>query len=551
MTTVKTSKTGRAAVVHSFEDLLAALPEGLVIAVTGAIATKVDHISQDSREVGPGGVFVATRGSSWDGHAFIANAVANRVAVIVCESAPTGGPEDAAFAGVWLEVEDGLVALAHLAAAWYGNPGRDLAVLATTGTNGKTTTSYLLRAILKAWGKVVGLVSTVEIRIGEERAPTIFTTPPAPEFQRLLAEMRDHGCSHAVVEASSHGLHQHRIAAFPVAVAGFTNLTRDHLDYHVTMEAYEAAKRTLFDTLAERACICVDEPAGRRMAAIFAARWGANSAERMLTVSTRGEHADLSAHGVRSDLSGVHATVHATAAPGDTAVQATAAPGDTAVHGIESFVLSTPLIGRHNLENALVAIGMARLAGVPLDVILNALATATGAPGRLQRVMRADGHGPSCFVDYAHTPDALDNVLNALAPVVHAAGGKLVCVFGAGGDRDKGKRPQMAAVAARLADMVIATSDNPRSEDPEAILADIVAGFPAGFAFERIADRRAAIEAAVAAAGPNDAVLIAGKGHEDYQIIGATKHPFDDVAVARAALDKAAEGATAQPEVKP
>jgi len=519
--------------MHVFADLLAAIPEDQVIAVTGAVAVHVDHFSQDSRAVGPHGVFVATRGlaaSMADGHAFVPTAVQNQVAVIVSEHAPTGGEADASFAGVWVHVKDGIVALGYLSAAWYGHPGREIAVLATTGTNGKTTTTFLLRSILRAWGKTVGLISTVEIRVDAQRVPTLFTTPPAPEFQRLLAAMCDAGCSHAVVEASSHGLHQHRIAAFPVAVAGFTNLTRDHLDYHVTMEAYEAAKRWLFETLAERACICIDEPAGRRMAAIFSARFLhedraaaapdlAGYATRMLTVSTRGEAADLSAHDVRSDLSGVHATVH----------------------GVENFALSTPLIGRHNLENALVAIGMARLVGVPLDVILTALKTATGAPGRLQRVTRADGTGPSCFVDYAHSPDALENVLNALAPIVHAAGGKLICVFGAGGDRDKGKRPHMAAVAARLADQVFATSDNPRTEDPEAILADIVAGFPDGYAFGRIADRRHAIEAAVAAAGPNDAVLIAGKGHEDYQIIGTTKHLFDDVDVARAALDARGE----------
>jgi len=519
MTHPRADKTAKSATTaRTFSDLLAAVPADQIIAVTGAIASKVDHITVDSRAVGPAGVFVATRGTAVgmpDGHAFVAAAIANQATVIVSEHAPTGGPDDATFAGVWLHVNNGLVALGHLAAAFHGHPGRDLVVLATTGTNGKTTTSFLLRAILQAWGKVVGLISTVEIRIDGERLPTIFTTPPAPEFQRLLAAMRDHGCSHAVVEASSHGLHQRRIAAFPVAVAGFTNLTRDHLDYHVTMEAYEAAKRWLFDALAERACICIDEPAGRRMAAIFSARWGNDGAGRLLTVSTRGEPADLSAHDVRSDLSGVHADIR----------------------GSEAFALSTPLIGRHNLENALVATGMARLAGMPLELVVRALATATGAPGRLQRVIAADLIGPSCFVDYAHTPDALENVLNALAPVVHAAGGKLVCVFGAGGDRDQGKRPQMAAIAARLADKVIATSDNPRTEDPEAILADIVAGFPDGFAFERIADRRSAIEAAVTQAGPHDAVLIAGKGHEDYQIIGTSKHHFDDVEVARAALE--------------
>ncbi len=491
--------------------------------VTNPRDIDIDRLTQDSREVAPGSAFIATRGSSWDGHAFIATAIAKGASLIVAESAKL--PSDGDYDGTWLEVDDALVTLAELSARFYGHPGRDVAVLATTGTNGKTTTTFLLKAIFEAWQRKVGLISTVEIKIGGQRMPTIFTTPPSPEFQRLLAVMRDAGCQYAVVEASSHGLHQHRIAAFPVAVGGFTNLTRDHLDYHGTMEAYEAAKAQLFEHLAERACICIDEPAGQRLAAAFRARFGGDVQGRLLTVSTRGEPADLSAHDVRSDLSGVRCTIVGT--------QSFIRGQPDFVRPSANFSLTTPLIGRHNVENALVATGMALLAGVPLEVVLEALKTATGAPGRLQRV-GADA-GPVCFVDYAHTPDALDNVIGALLPLVHAAGGKLTCVFGAGGDRDKGKRPEMAKIAAR-ADRVIATSDNPRTEDPEAILDDIVAGFPAGFAFERIADRAAAIARAVAFAGPNDAVLIAGKGHEDYQIIGTTKHPFDDVAVARAAL---------------
>ena len=492
---------------RALAELLAALPDGALVAVTGPRALAVDHFSQDSREVGAGGIFIATRGSSWDGHGFIGTALERGAAVIVAESpAPEG------VGATWVEIRDAMIALAWIAAAWFGHPGREVAVLATTGTNGKTTTTFLLRSILTAWGKKVGLVSTVGIHIGERREPTLFTTPPSPEFQRLLATMRDEGCSHAVVEASSHGLHQHRIAGFPVAAAGFTNLTRDHLDYHGTMEAYLAAKERLFSELAERACICIDEPAGRHLAAVFAA---AKDGAQLITFSTRGEPASLSAQEVRSDLTGVRASI-------------VRADGS-------HFSLTTPLVGRHNLENALTAYGMALLAGVPHDVILAALATATGAPGRLQRVPAA--RGPIVLVDYAHTPDALVNVLSAIAPLVHDQGGQLTCVFGAGGDRDKGKRPEMAAIAARLADRVIATSDNPRTEDPEAILDDIARGFPDGFTFARIADRRQAITNAIASARAEDAVLVAGKGHEDYQIIGTTKHPFDDVAVARAALE--------------
>lgn len=514
---------GGAGAAFALDELLAALPEGQIREVVGPTSTVIDHYSQDSREVAAGGMFVATRGSSWDGHQFIAGALERGALAIVAETPPSPalGLEPAA---AWVQVDDALVSLAAISAAWYGHPARDLAVLATTGTNGKTTTSFLLRDILRDWGKKVGLISTVEIEIGGKHAPTIFTTPPSPAFQRLLASMREHGCTHAVVEASSHGLHQHRIAAFDVAVAGFTNLSRDHLDYHHTMKAYEATKARLFSELAERACICIDHDAGTRMVERFFAHQPDRSEERCVTVSTRGAAATLSVETVRTDLSGLRAEVSID-------------PASRHFGGESSFELVSPLIGRHNLENALVAVGMARLAGAPLASILTTLTTADGAPGRMQRVARADARGPTCFVDYAHTPDALANALAALAPLVHAEGGRLVCIFGAGGDRDRGKRPEMARVAASKADRVIATSDNPRTEDPEAILDDIVPGFPSGFDFERQVDRRAAIEAAIGSAADEDAVLIAGKGHEPYQVIGTTRHPFDDAAIAAAALE--------------
>jgi murE/murF fusion protein len=319
----------------------------------------------------------------------------------------------------------------------------------------------------------------------------------------LLAAMRARGCGYAVVEASSHGLHQHRIAGFPVAVGGFTNLTRDHLDYHVTMDAYEAAKARLFGELAERACICIDEPAGRRLAASFAARFTGTTHDldtRLWTVSTRGEGATLSAHDIHSDLSGLRCEVR----------------------GRESFTLTTPLIGRHNVENALVAIGMARLAGVPLDVILTALGTATGAPGRLQRVARPDGRGPICFVDYAHTPDALEQRARRRSrPLVHARGGQpRGACSAAGGDRDQGQaagpwaRPRRAAPT-----RLIATSDNPRSEDPalDRSRPSSPASAPPGPRVRgRSVDRAARDHRAPSPPrASGDAVLVAGKGHED------------------------------------
>lgn len=477
----------------------------------------VDHASQDSREVGQGGIFVATRGSSWDGHGFIAKALAAGASAIIAERHPEPADGFDAETATWVIVPDALYALACIAAAWYANPGRDVPVLATTGTNGKTTTSYLLRQVADQLGKKTGLISTVEILVDRDKYPTIFTTPPSPEFQRLLADMRDSGCDFAIVEASSHGLHQHRIAAFEVAVAGFTNLSRDHLDYHPTMEAYEAAKATLFSTLTRAACINIDSPAGRRMAELAAGR-----NLPLVTVSPSGQLATLSAREVHSSLAGLQATVDV--------------GGDLMMGASRTLSLRSPLIGRHNLENLLVALGMASLAGLELDQVLSALATAVGAPGRLERVQLATQNAsqPAVFVDYAHSPDALDNVLSALRPLVP---GKLICVFGAGGDRDRGKRPEMAKAAARHADRLVLTSDNPRTEDPETILDDIARGLTTEH-HDRLADRAAAIALAIALAGPDDAVLIAGKGHEDYQIVGTTRHPFDDRAVARQVLER-------------
>ncbi len=483
--------------------------------VVGPSDLTITHASQDSREVGAHGLFVATRGSSWDGHTFIGRALESGASAIIAETpAPADWPMDRA----WVEVHppaNALLALAHVSAAWFGHPGRDIKVLATTGTNGKTTTTYLLREILRTCGEACGLISTVEILVNQDKRPTIFTTPPSPEFQSLLADIREAHCRFAVVEASSHGLHQHRIAAFDVAVAGFTNLTRDHLDYHGDMAHYEDAKALLFTELAKSACINVDDPAGARFAATFAAR---NGADRLITVSPRGHEAHLSATEVTTSLAGTRAQIRVRGTP--------------YLPSLASFELSLPLIGRHNVENALVALGMALLAGLPFETVVTALGHARGAPGRLERV-DASTDRPAVFVDYAHSPDALENVLTALRPLVSH---RLICVFGAGGDRDKGKRPEMAAVAARHADLVIVTSDNPRTEAPEAILDDIVAGLPSAHPFHRIADRRLAIAHAIAMATTNDCVLIAGKGHEDYQIIGTTKHPFDDVAVARLAL---------------
>ena len=342
----------------------------------------------------------------------------------------------------------------------------------------------------------------MEIRYGGVRRPSIFTTPLADELQSLLADMRDIGCSHVVLEASSHGLAMHRMAGVDVAVGGFTNLSRDHIDYHQSMEAYRDAKAALFQGFARAACFNLDDETGRAFCEAFAGP--------KRTVSVAGARdADLSVRELECTLEGSRVGLQGRGAALD--------------------VIELPLVGRHNVENALVALGMAELAGVPREVGLVALAGVSAAPGRLESVP-----GPRhVLVDYAHTPDALANVLEVLRPLT---AGRLICVFGAGGDRDRGKRPQMGAVVARLADLPVVTSDNPRGEDPQAIIDAVVAGMPAEGARIVEADRRLAIERAVAQAGPEDLVLIAGKGHEPYQIVGTERLDFDDRLVAAEAL---------------
>jgi UDP-N-acetylmuramoyl-L-alanyl-D-glutamate--2,6-diaminopimelate ligase len=471
----------------------------------------------DSRAVVPGSLFIATRGTTHDASAFIPDALLRGAAGILTD-APADAPEPNALR---IHVTDTALALALVSAHAYDHPDRAVKVLATTGTNGKTTTSFLLQQLLTGAGEKTGLLSTVRVDNGRELLPTLFTTPPAPEFHRLLAEMREAGCGHAAVEASSHGLHQRRIAALRVAVAGFTNLSRDHLDYHGTMDAYADAKAILFQELADAAAICVDDATGRRFADDFATT--GRPLLRISTSTARTAAADLWIEAPTLGLGGVQATLVARGRDGTGLRRA----------------LATRLVGAHNLQNAVLAVAMASLAGLDLDTAIAQLADAPGAPGRLERVTAERG-GPTVFVDYAHTPDALAQVLMTLRETLRetAPGAELVCVFGAGGDRDRGKRPEMGAAAVAGADRVVVTSDNPRSEDPSAIIGDILAGTGGATSGRVVAlvDRREAIRAAIATASADDVILIAGKGHEDYQIIGQTRLPFDDRRVAAEAL---------------
>lgn len=465
--------------------------------ITGPLTQELTGLTYDSRAVQDGSLFVAVTGLWVDGHAYIEAALEAGARAIIAETARPSGLD----AGVsWIQVPDSEVALGLAADAFYGHPSRALCVLAVTGTNGKTTVTWLLHQILQRMDHEPGLVGTVEQRFGHVRRKTLFTTPPSSDLHALLGEMRDFGCTHAAIEASSHGMAMNRLAGVHVAVAGFCNLSRDHLDYHQTMAAYEAAKWQLFERFARQACFNIDDPTG----ADFYQRFTGPR----LSISVEGHAADLRVRALNSTLSGCALELDFQGA---------------------DYAIALPLIGAFNVQNALVAAAMAILAGVDAAEVFRALEHVTPAPGRLETVP-GNRH---VVVDYAHTPDALANVLRALRELEPR---RVICVFGAGGDRDPGKRPLMAAVAEELADRIVITSDNPRSEDPQAIVRDIQAGLKRPQNAHVQVDRQEAIEWAIAQAEVGDVVLIAGKGHEDYQIIGTERRHFDDREVARAAL---------------
>ena len=464
-------------------------------------AVEVTGVTEDSRQVRPGHVFVARGGTVTDGAKYVDDAVA-RGAVAVVSSTPIGRCPVPVVV-----VPDAGAATSALAHAFHGHPsaGDRLKLLGVTGTNGKTTVAYLLRHVLNGFGLRCGLVGTVEVDDGQSRWESAMTTPAAVEVAGLLARMRDRGCRACAMEVSSHSLHQGRVAGATFAGAAFTNLTGDHLDYHGTMDAYAAAKATLFASLAADAVAAVNADDK------WADRMVRDCPGRVIRYGF-GKAADYRARDLSVTAAGSTFTL-------------------VAPHGRAE--LTVPLVGRHNVENTLAA---AALLGEVFDLSVAQLASglggATGAPGRLQPV-RA-GQPFAVLVDYAHTDDALRNVLSALRPL---CAGRLRVVFGCGGDRDRTKRPRMAKAAEQLADDVYLTSDNPRTEDPAAILSEVAAGLTGQPRCVDV-DRRSAIAAALSDAGPEDVVLVAGKGHENYQIVGTVKHPFDDVRECEAALGR-------------
>jgi UDP-N-acetylmuramoyl-L-alanyl-D-glutamate--2,6-diaminopimelate ligase len=475
--------------------LVASLSEARV---AGPLDRPISALADDSRRVTPGSLFVALRGGHHDGHAFIAAALeAGASAVVVDRDVEA----DLVPAGVTVvRVPDARRALSRLAAEFYGRPSESLRVAAVTGTNGKTTTTHLLQAILDAAGIPCGRIGTLGAHFGRALWPLENTTPLPLELQAILAEMRERGARAVALEVSSHALALERVADVRFEVAALTNVTRDHLDFHGTFEAYAAAKRALFE-VAGFATFCADDPLGRRWAREFALAHGA------ARVTTFGF--DPSARVRAHDLE-------------------LAARGSA--FSVDGLRFSLPLPGRFNVSNALAALTLARALGVADATSAGALAVAANVPGRMEHL---GGGGIDVLIDYAHTPDALTGVLRAAR---ETSEGRVWVVFGCGGDRDRGKRPQMGAIAAELADAIVVTSDNPRSEDPLAILAEIVAGIPAGVRFELEPERGRAIERAIESAAPGDVVVIAGKGHETYQIVGERTLHFDDREAARAAL---------------
>jgi len=508
--------------ITSVAALLASWAEvGLTATISGRLPEELAataNLVADSRRVAAGDLFVAVAGDSHHGHDYIAAAAAaGAIAAVVDSAEPLASSSGLAVISV-----DGLAANLSLTAdRFYASPSLQLKVIGVTGTNGKTTVCQLLGQLLARLGERVATIGTLGAgMVGEPLRATGMTTADACTTQRLLAEFFDLGCESVVMEVSSHALDQGRVAAVQFDQALFTNLSRDHLDYHGTLQNYAAAKARLFAQPGLRAAILNSDDAA---SSVMAAALGSQS--RASYYSAAGIDGNLRCVAAEFDGDGLTAQL---------STYKQSASRDSAA----SVNIRSPLLGDYNLANLLAAISSATAAGWPLADVAAEVANLAPVAGRLQRVNRGDLHGePLVVVDYAHTPDALEKVLAALRPVTE---GQLWLVFGCGGDRDIGKRPLMGQVAERGADQLIVTSDNPRSEPPAAIIEQILGGISGRAEVE--VDRCAAIHRAVAAAGPLDTVLIAGKGHERYQLIGADKVPFDDVGVAQAALAARAVG---------
>jgi UDP-N-acetylmuramoyl-L-alanyl-D-glutamate--2,6-diaminopimelate ligase len=489
--------------------LLAALNGHVAIVERhGPMDRLVTSVTDDSRAVTSGSLFIAVKGERVDGHAYVKQAIQAGAAAII-------GQESVGGSLPFVKVADSRKALGLIGSRFHGDPSAALAMIGVTGTNGKTTTTYLCKALLEGIGRRVGLIGTVAYQIGDETIPAAHTTPGALELQGLLEKMRHARIDTVVMEVSSHALAMDRTAGCEYDAAVFTNLTQDHLDYHRTMEEYFQAKLRLFTGLSEgkktgkRAIINMDDPRGAYIrSACRVPVWG-------FALNGR---ADLKAENLRLSMNGSTFTA--------------ATPAGT-------FMVESRLVGEHNVYNLLGAIGVALHAGAACEQVREAVARVVNVPGRFERV--SAGQDFTVVVDYAHTEDALVRLLTAAQALrTH----RLITLFGCGGDRDRGKRPKMGRAAVAYSDVVILTSDNPRTEDPLAILREVESGVREALhdrpevEYHLIADRREAITMAVRLARPGDIVVIAGKGHEDYQIIGTKRTHFDDREVAREAIQQ-------------
>jgi UDP-N-acetylmuramoyl-L-alanyl-D-glutamate--2,6-diaminopimelate ligase len=476
----------------------------------GDLDREITGLTDDSRRVSPGGLFVAVKGTQSDGHRYLNQAVSAGAGALVVEAGYVPANALDALGVPVIEVRDSRHVLGVLASRFHGDPSQRLKLIGVTGTNGKTTTTYLCKSVLEAAGAKVGLVGTVAYLIGNERIEATHTTPGAVELQGLFRRMIDAASDAAVMEVSSHALALDRTAGCEFGTAVFTNLTQDHLDFHADMEEYFHAKLRLFAGLGPegRAVVNLDDPYGASVAAATRAQVWTYAVDRP---------ADLRAEDVRISLEGVRFTARTP---------------------VGAVAIRSPLVGRHNVYNILAAVGVGLEQGIALPTIAAGIAGLVNVPGRFERVEA--GQPFTVVVDYAHTEDALFRLLTAAEAVKT---GRIITVFGCGGDRDRGKRPKMGRVSAVYSDVVVVTSDNPRTEAPEAIISEVVPGVQAGLQetgrgrYVVQVDRRAAIGEAVRMAQPGDLVLIAGKGHENYQVIGKNKYPFDDRVVAREAIE--------------
>jgi len=492
------------------QDLLAVVKPEITLAVWNDLACPVEAevtgLATNSWACQPGDLFIGMPGTRVDGGNFWPSAIAaGAVAAFVSQHVKL--PEDPSSACV-IPMSDMSRACAAVAAAFYGYPAQQLKLAGVTGTNGKTTTTHLIEFLLAQAQLPTTLMGTLYTRWPGYQQTAVHTTPFAVDLQQQLAAAVAAGCQFGVMEVSSHALAQERVRGCSFDVAVFTNLTQDHLDFHANLDDYFAAKARLFspDYLQGRAVINLDDPYGQKLSKqIDQAQW---------TYSTSNSAADLWTSQLVYEPTGVSGILHTP-------------QGQVDFH--------SPLVGQFNVANLLAAVGATLHLGLDLASIAQALPRFCGVPGRMEQVQVQPAQDVSVIVDYAHTPDSLENMLRAARPFIK---GRMICVFGCGGDRDRTKRPQMGEIAARLADHVVVTSDNPRTENPEQILQDILAGIPTQVQPLVQVDRRAAIHTAILQAEPGDGVLIAGKGHEDYQILGTEKIHFDDREEARTALEE-------------